>query len=250
MTEKIATEFSNIYEPFNVRQDLIDAHEEVWANLGRPGTWLTAAEKVAIAAETRAAQDCTLCRKRKEALSPYAVEGVHDSISELDPARIDAIHRIVTDPGRLSRRLITDLADQGITDVEYVELLGVIMMTMDIDMFHRAVGIPPLPLPKPQPGEPTRQRPTQLSDIGAWLPVLSTRDPLAKELFNNAIRVSNVALGLSLVPEMTRDQVTLIESQYVPLSQIASTVSSGRAITRAQMELIASRVSALNECFY
>ena len=34
-----------------------------------PGTWLTGAERVAIASETRNAPNCTLCKQRKDALS-------------------------------------------------------------------------------------------------------------------------------------------------------------------------------------
>lgn len=92
---------SERYTQAGIRQDIPAAIQRVWDNLARPGEWLTSAEKLAIAAEVRAVQRCSLCRERKEALSPYAVNGSHDSASQLDPARIDAIYRVVTDPGRL-----------------------------------------------------------------------------------------------------------------------------------------------------
>ncbi len=246
----IHTDIFNVYSPVGVRQDIVAAHQQVWHNLGRAGTWLTGAERVQIAAETRAAQGCALCRERKQALSPYAVTGAHDQATDLDSAWVDAIHRIVTDPGRLSQRLINDLAAAGVADAKYVELLSVVLLTLDVDVFHRAIGAESLPLPVPAAGEPSRIRPSQLDDIGAWVPVISAKSDFAREVFAGTIRISNVARAISLVPEATRDQLKLIQAQYIPISDVASTAKSGRVISRAQMELIASRVSALNECFY
>jgi hypothetical protein len=39
-------------------------------------------------------------------------------------------------------------------------------------------------------------------------------------------------------------------AQYVPIERVPDVTFSERALTRAQMELVAGRVSALNECFY
>lgn len=41
-----------------------------------------------------------------------------------------------------------------------------------------------------------------------------------------------------------------IEAQHLPLSHMASMRDLGRALSRAQVELVAGRVSSLNECFY
>ncbi len=236
--------------PFELREDLADAHRRVWSNLGRPGTWLTGAERVAVAASTRAARDCALCRERKKALSPYSVDGKHSGASDLDEARVDAVHRIATDPGRLSKRLLDELSASGVDDAAYVELVAVAVFTMSIDMFQRAIGAEPLDLPQAEPGEPSRQRPAQLEDIGAWVPVLAADSPTGRELFGGGARVSNVVRGFSLVPATVREQITLVQAQYMPLPAIASSSEPGRAIHRAQIELVASRVSALNECFY
>ena len=63
----------------------------------------TGAERVAIAREVRAARRCAFCAERRAALSPTAVSGAHDAATDLRPAIVDAVHRVVTDPGRLSR---------------------------------------------------------------------------------------------------------------------------------------------------
>jgi len=51
-----------------IRSDLIDAHEQAWAAIARPGTWLTGERRVAIAAEVRKALECELCRRIQAAL--------------------------------------------------------------------------------------------------------------------------------------------------------------------------------------
>lgn len=247
---ELESRLTTTYAPLGARPDIIEANAAVWRALGRPGTWLTGAERVAIAAATRTARDCALCRERKDALSPYAVQGVHDGASPLSPAWVDAIHRMATDPGRLSRRIVDELAAQDTDDATYVELVSVTVFTMALDAFHRALGVEPLPLPEPEAGEPSRQRPELLDDVGGWVPVLSTRSPVARTLFAQALRASNAARALSLVPEASRLQIGLAEALYVPLRALAATAVEGRTLDRAQLELVASRVSALNECFY
>lgn len=139
--------------PLPVRAEILDAHVAFWTRLAEPGTWLTGAQRVAVAAETRAARACALCQRRKHASSPYAVDGPHDAspagTAALDQARIDAIHRVVTDPGRLSDRLVRELAAAGTDDAAWVEILAVVVKTICVDHFCRAIGMEPHPLPEP-----------------------------------------------------------------------------------------------------
>ena len=60
----------------------------------------------------------------------------------------------------------------------------------------------------------------------------------------------NVIRALSLVPEAVRDLTTLLNVHYLSLGRMGGGLDTGRALDRAQIELIAGRVSALNECFY
>src|SRR5678815_5468900 len=150
--------------PVTVRRDLVDAQIRAWRGLGRPGTWWTGAERVAIAAEVRAAARCALCLARKAALSPYTVAGIHDGPAELPPVVIEAVHRIATDPGRLTRQWFVRLLDGGLGDAAYVELLGVLVTVLGIDAFCRAIGVPPHPLPHAEPGTPARARPAKRID--------------------------------------------------------------------------------------
>ncbi|MSP01281.1 MAG: hypothetical protein EXR07_09585 [Acetobacteraceae bacterium] len=98
-----------------MRPALEAAQDVAWRRLGMVGTWWTGSERLAIARETRAAADCAFCAARAGALSPLTVPGRHD-IAEpgLPPAAVEAIHRIRTDPGRLSETWFQQLGNGGL----------------------------------------------------------------------------------------------------------------------------------------
>ena len=236
-----------------VRADLVEAHQKLWQKLAEPGTWWTGAERVAIAAEVRKAWTCTLCTDRKSALSPSAVDGEHDTHGVLPSAVVEMIHRVTTDPGRLSKDWYERLLADGVEDTHYVEALGVVVRTVSVDSFCRGLGIPPHPLPTPIPGEPSRRRPPQAQMDAAWVPMI----PSGQETGPDADiywgqPAPNVLRAMSLVPDEVRASIhTLIVTHYMEFAQTMDPTSNGgRAISRAQIELLASRVSALNQCFY
>ena len=234
-----------------VRDDLRAAHARAWEGLARPGTWWTGEERVAIAVEVRAAATCALCGTRKAALSPYTVEGVHDGPGRLPGAAIDAVHRITTDPARLTRTW-ADAVIGTIGDAPYVELLGVVVTVLATDSFCRAMGVAMHALPAPVSGEPSRLRPAAACDEGAWVPSIpsgAARGPEADLYGDLPGRAPNVIRALSLVPDAVRTLKDLGAAHYMTAAQMID-VAHGRSIDRAQIELIAGRVSALRECFY
>src|SRR5437867_1979355 len=86
-----------------VRPDLRGCHRFLLAHVTSPGTWWSGEERHAIAAASRSATECRLCRERKAALSPAAVSGAHDDAGRVPATVVDVVHRIRTDPARLSR---------------------------------------------------------------------------------------------------------------------------------------------------
>jgi alkylhydroperoxidase family enzyme len=234
--------------PDPIRSDLADAHRRVWDHIAAPGTWLTGAERVAVAYETRRARGCALCRERKEALSPFSVEGEHDHGSVLAAPMVDQIHCVTTDAARLSESWYRSLLEQGLTADEYVEALGVAVVVISVDRFHHAMGLPLEPLPCPTPGEPTRVRPEHVVEGEAWVPMRESRR-VSAELGLPAGQAPFVLRALSLVPAEVRAWNDLSEAQYLGLDDMRS-FERVRAIDRSQIELVAGRVSALNECFY
>ena len=234
-----------------VRPDLPEAHRRAWAHIARPGSFLDGAQRVAVAEEVRSAWACALCDEREEARSPEHVHGEHDTATDLSDAAVEMIHRVTTDPGRLSRRWFDALRAGGLEDGEYVEILGVLVTVVSIDQFCRGLGLPLHPLPDPEPGAPSRRRPPGLEDAGAWVPLLDPGrvDPAERDLFP-AGRTGNVIRALSLVPDEVRNLVQLSQAHYLRMEDMIDLARGRGALDRAQVELIAGRVSALRECFY
>lgn len=245
-------------QPLKIRQDLVEGHDHAWAQIAQPGTWWTGAERISIAKAARQAWHCALCDERKAALAPSAgdADAKHDSSGTdtlLPDAVIDIVHRLVRDQARLSREwLDTQVADQVLTMVQYVELVGVVTQVVSLDTFRLAVGLALDPIPEPQPGDATRYEPPGLAMEDAWVPMILTENlgPEEKDLYGIT---GNVVRAMSAVPEAVRALKELSSHHYLAMEQMLDFVggeSVGRSIDRAQTELIAGRVSALHECFY
>jgi len=238
---------------YTVRDDIVASQDRAWQALARPGTWWTGAERVAIAREARAARACTFCAERKQALSPYAVTGTHQPVGDISPAVTEAVHRIVTDPGRLSRRWYDDGVEGGLDDARFVELLSIVCTVEIVDSFARTIGGTAPAFPEPQPGEPSRERAAAACDEGAWVPTIPTAVGQRPEigLYEPDAFMPNVGRGLSLVPDETRRAQDLMLAHYMPYhTVITNFLPAGRALDRMQIELVAGRVSAKNDCFY
>ena len=73
---------------------------------------------------------------------------------------------------------------------------------------------------------------------------------LEADVYGGAPFVPNIVRALSLVPdEVAHDAQRPPEAHYLPVDQIGDPTVR-RALDRMQMELVAARVSALNQCFY
>ncbi|MFT5694795.1 MAG: hypothetical protein ACI9QQ_000770 [Myxococcota bacterium] len=253
-----AFDYSNVPDP--VREDIVAANRAAWEHIAAPGTWLTGKKRVAIAEETRRARSCMLCRARQEALSPFGIEGEHDNISvnslDLPGDLTDAIHRISTDARRLTKSWYTKLIASGVSPEEYVEALGVAVITISIDEFNHAIGVGHELLPDPQDGKPSLYRPSgaEVEEGQAWVPVLGAGRiaPREMDLFAGippGAPPPNVIRALSLVPAEVRAWKRVAEVQYLSTADMTS-FGRIRSIDRSQIELVAGRVSAINECFY
>jgi len=140
-----------------MRQELRDALSTAWLALGEPGVWWTGAERVKIAGETRAARSCSLCGKRKVALSPHATPGSHRRGERPRPSRPFIASFPI--PAACRRRGITGRRPPASVTQAYVELLSVVAITTAVDTFDRASGAPLRPLPAPLPDRPTQAAP-------------------------------------------------------------------------------------------
>jgi alkylhydroperoxidase family enzyme len=241
-----------------MRDDLATAQAQAWERLAAPGTWWTGAERVAIAAETRHARNCAFCAQRAAALSPLAVAGAHDRLpASLPDAAIEAIHRIRTDSGRLGETWFLRLREAGLSEEAYVELVSVAAVVTAIDTFRNAAGLEPLALPAPIAGAPIRYRPQNARPGLCWVATLAPEDvtpddpdlyrehPGPRERFG-----ANIQRALSLVPHSMMHWWDLLEAMYQTSREMRDFTREYRAVTHAQIELLAARVSALNRCEY
>jgi hypothetical protein len=234
-----------------IRDDIVAAHRRAWARLAAPGTWWNGNTRVAIARETRNAPGCRFCAERKAALSPYSVTGEHDSRGELPAALVDVIHRVRTDASRLTERFYREAVDAGVGEGGYVETIGVMATVIAIDSFTDALGLPPHPLPAPLRGEPTRKRPAGAKSGLAWLPTVAPEDVTEDEadLYEGLAGV-NIHRALSLVPAEVRGFFDLDFVHYLPDGALRDFGNEYRDLSHAQIEFLAARVSAINECVY
>ena len=217
--------------PVPVREDMATALRRSWADIGRPGTWWTGPERVAIAALARAEgiqrNEPPWSRDRGEPGRP------------LPEKAVEAARKIGADPAHLDREWAEGVIAE-IGDAPYVELASVVVTTAAADAFCEAMGIDHEPFPEPEAGEPTRERPDGMGDIGAWVPVQVIDWKRA-----------NVARAMSLVPEGVRTFFRIVAAMYTgTASDFDRMVWDHRPLARPQVELLAARVSALNQCFY
>ena len=233
-----------------IREAILDAHLRTWQRIANAGTWFDGPARVAIAAESRNASACALCAERKAALSPYVVDGTHDSRGDLPEAIVEIVHRIITDPPRIRKQWYEGILADGMADTEYVEVVGVVCSTVLVDTFARSMGAPIPDLPAPESGEPSRQRPDGVKPGLAWVPWIAPEDAKEPEADLYAQGTSNIYRALSSVPDEKRGFFELVDAQYLSGNKIRDFGTEHRAITRPQIELVAGRVSALNQCVY
>ncbi len=206
-----------------------------------------------IVREARGARLCPLCQARKTALSPTAIQGRHAAATDLPEAAVEAVHRIVSDPGRLSEAWYRRTTAAGLSDEAYVEALSVVAIATAVDTFDRASGRSARALPEARGGNPGRRRPAGAKPGLGWMPMLAPEDvaPEDPPLYEQAGRIGgNVHRALSLVPEAMMQFWDLFETMYLPQAAMRDFAREYRAIDHAQIEMLAARVAVRNQCVY
>jgi hypothetical protein len=238
-----------------IRKDLTESHSRLFAQLAEPGTWLSAIERASIVAELRIVKDCRYCTERKAVLAPKLPKGSHTTQDDdLNEDQVELIHRLVSDPGRISRIYVDSLLANGMTDGEYVEISAIVSAVVVADTFDLALGRLPRTSLEPIPGEPSQRRPQTAAMEDAFVPLIAANalEGDYSDLYDTQRMVPNVHRAFSLVPDCTRIANDLMASHYLPYEWVPlyKDEDHNRAIDKMQMELIASRVSRHNDCFY
>ena len=82
----------------------------------------------------------------------YALVSPASSRETRDAAEIELIHRAVCDSGRLSEKWSQSVLAAGLSEGEYVEIVGIIAMVSIVDTCTLALGLPDRPLPQAAAG--------------------------------------------------------------------------------------------------
>lgn len=214
----------------------VDAAAE---SLVTAGDWLTGEQRRQAAIEALDARTNALDLARRDAISPNAVAGGHGPTADLTAEAVEVVHRVASDPGRLSRTWADDMmaALGEVGEEVYTELVGVTACAAVLDTFGIATGAGAFEVGSPVAGEARRERPADVGDVGAWVSQsLQTGN-------------ANVSRSLSLVPITNRAWGGLVQAMYSRGAEFADLAWS-RALTRPQVELVAARTTAELECFY
>ncbi len=238
-----------------VRSEITKSHDRVWKELARPGARLTGEERLSVAQEFRAARTCAVCFDGKSSLCVAYNVGKHDCLdSKVSGLWVELVHRLSNDPGRIHRGWVQALLDDGLDEIEYVEIASLVSSLCVVDTFHEALGLPLRPLPEAISDNITYKRPVTAVEEGAYvsmIPVDGLQDDYA-DLYDTRHWVPNVHRAFSLVPDAARLANDLMGSHYFPYESVPQYTDKAHqyAITKTQMELVASRVSKNNDCFY
>ena len=201
-----------------------------------PGDWLTGAQRRAAWLEYRDARTNELDQARKASISPAAVDGSHAATDHLSAEAMEIVHRVASDPGRLTRAWADQMID-ALGDATYTELVGIAATAAAVDAFDHAIGAGEQRIGDAVAGDPTRERPSDVGDVGAWV-------PQTVEAAN-----ANVSRTLSLVPTTNRAWRGIVDGLYSRGTEFGN-LTWDRALNRPQVELVAARTTAELECFY
>jgi hypothetical protein len=200
----------------SIRRDLTDNLARTFANLAAPGASWTGEERLAIATEARRARS-----------GGPAADG-------LPAEAVEAARTLADRPAAARRTWVERLVAGGLSYPRYVELVGIVSRVVAVDTFAAALGRAVEPLPHAVPGEPTGDIADGARPGKGWVPMVGG---------------TSITQALSLIPAEKAELERFHGPMYLTFEEM-SEPTIARGLTRPQMELLAARTSAFNECFY
>ena len=191
--------------------------ERRWNRLRSPGSSFDGATRTAIAAAARG-----------------------EATAELSNPAAEAAGRIHDEPATITLDWLDHLRADGLTDAEYVEVIGLVAQVRALDSFEFGVGRPRRPIPEPRDGRPTATEVAGATLDGGWIPTVGPAFPMSV---------------LSLAPAEHDAMVDISEVLYLaPRGGDGFTMGNHHVVrdglTRSQIEFVASRTSLINDCFF
>jgi hypothetical protein len=155
-------------------------------------------------------------------------------------ALVDAARRVHDAPAEITLEWLDGVRSAGVSDGQYVEVVGVVAQLRAIDTFEFGLRRERRLLPDPVSGDPARIEIEGTGLDGGWVPTVGPAYPLSV---------------LSLAPPEHDAMVDLSEALYLaPRAGEGYTMGNQHVVrdglTRSQIEFVASRTSLVNDCFY
>lgn len=222
-------------------------HADELLSYARPGTWGSAAQRTAIAATARTAR----CEAGvQESVGDEALASLVDL-----PAPARRVACAVASGGiDIDRGFCQQAQAEGVTAGAYVEIVSLVSRLVNLDVFARGIGLPSRKLLDPVDDKPPSfELPSEAVNEGfftATVPSAPAGGALAESLYGKE-PAGNILRTLSLVPAEARRLIALVGQQYFSKENFLNfTDSCGHALSRAQIELVATKVSERTQCFY
>ena len=210
-----------------VRQDIVHAHRQTWKAIASAGSFWSDVDRLEIAKQARAA------RSQRSDL-PFN-RSYPDS--RLNRDTLETVRKVAADAGKIDR-LWANKQIASIGNGPYAELVSIVASVSAVDAFSEALGRPREMLPSPTGGSRSGVKSDNAVDIGGYLPMV---DPWEGP---------NVSRALSLVPAANELFMQNVSSMYVGRGGGFNDMVWDGPLSRPQAELLAARVSSVNECFY
>lgn len=233
---------------FPVPELLDELHGNELTTLSSVGTWGTAAQRQAVANATRNARYAMGVQESPDGARDDATD---DSL----PAAGKRVAEAVAQGGtKIDDDFFQQTLADSVTEGAYVEIVSVAARVVNLDVFARGIGVPLRELPSNSDQQtPSFERPPEAVDEGffaATIPNGPAGGATGESLYGNEF-AGNILRTLSLVPAEARNVIRLVQTQYYDNSTFMDfSAQRHHALTRAQMEVVATKVSAHHQCFY
>ena len=231
-----------------IKEEIETVHEEHFLDFSSAGTWGNSEQRIAIASFAREA-----------GISAGLLAETPGTLAKESNLKLSKVVKLVVEKLAISPKdVLKDFFDEainaGLSEEEYVEIVGIVSRVVDMDIFARGIDHPLIAFPEPGVGSPSKVRPETAKLELAWvstIPNFPEGGLPAKQLFGEKPPKPYIVRGLSLVPDEVKRHMELENAQYQPLGNIMNfDLRHHKGLSRAQVEVVAGKVSALNECFY
>ena len=221
-----------------VRDDLAEAHRLAWEHVAAPGSWWTGAQRVQLAC------NALMAIADSDPVAPWVGVTTTELLGPdlLAPGTAyDFVYRLARHAGTITVD-VYDVVSGELGTLPYVELCGIVSTVAAVAHFCRDIGVPVPPLPAPVEGEPTGARPDRVVQPRYnWVPVAEPAD-----------KVAAVVQAYTAVPGENLNNWRMASAQYMPVEEMVHPDWQRRpgGLSRAQMELVAARLTRVRDCFY